>query len=193
MSSSAKALGFDGHYMSSRTCKLAKSQEKLCASLLVTRDVICHNVCAFSAWDECIYANQRFPCSDELLYVGVCVGLLTGDTDGSCVYAVLLLVFGLIASMPTRFLMLYTIFSGVFLLFGGALLIAVMLALAPSYRSASWVFGAFKSGDAEAVGISHWGCVTTRSAYYLPGSLRVPCHQSWPATCVNECSAVALP
>ncbi len=76
--------------------------------------------------------------------------------------AVLLLVFGLIASMPTKFLKLYTEFSGVFLLFGGTLLMIVMLALAPTYRSASWVFGAFRSGDAEAAGISNWGCGLSR-------------------------------
>ena len=74
--------------------------------------------------------------------------------------AVLLLVFGLIASMPTKFLKLYISFSGVFLLFGGALLMIVMLALAPSYRRPSWVLGAFRSGDAEAAGISNWGCET---------------------------------
>ena len=74
-----------------------------------------------------------------------------------CAHAVLLLVFGCIASMPTKFLMFYTSFAGVFLLFGGTLLIIIMLALAPAYRSAAWVFGAFRSSDAEAVGISSWG------------------------------------
>ena len=59
--------------------------------------------------------------------------------------------------MPTKFLMFYTSFSGVFLLVGGTLLIIIMLALAPSYRSAAWVFGAFRSSDAEAAGISSWG------------------------------------
>ena len=82
----------------------------------------------------------------------------TAEADNCFACAVLLLVFGLIASMPTKFLKLYTEFSGVFLLFGGTLLMIVMLALAPSYRSASWVFGAFRSGDAEAAGISNWGC-----------------------------------
>ena len=74
-----------------------------------------------------------------------------------CAHAVLLLVFGCIASMPTKFLMFYTSFAGVFLLFGGALLIIIMLTLAPAYRSPAWVFGAFRSSDAEAVGISSWG------------------------------------
>ena len=80
--------------------------------------------------------------------------------------AVLLLVFGLIASMPTKYLKLYISFSGVFLLFGGSLLMIVMLALAPSYRRPSWVFGAFRSGDAEAAGISNWGWGNTASCTY---------------------------
>jgi len=135
------------------------------------------NVCnsAFGAWDDSVCLNQCSPCSAQLLHVRAFVCILAGDTDVSFVHAVLLLVFGLIASMPTGFVMLYTSFSGVFLLLGGALLIIVMLALAPSYRSASWVFGGYRSGDAEAVGISHWGCVATRSAQYPPVSLRVPC------------------
>ena len=59
--------------------------------------------------------------------------------------------------MPTKFLMFYTSFAGVFLLFGGTLLIIIMLALAQAYRSPAWVFGAFRSSDAEAAGISSWG------------------------------------
>ncbi len=134
----------------------------------------CMHLC-FGCLDDSAYSYQCCPCSAQLLHVRAFVCIRTGDTDGSCIHAVLLLMFGLIASMPTGFLMLYTSFSGVFLLIGGALLIIVMLALAPSYRSASWVFGGYRSGDAEAVGISHWGCVATRSTQHPPGSLRVPC------------------
>ena len=102
--------------------------------------------------------------------------------------AVLLLVFGLIASMPTKYLQLYTEASGVFLLFGGALLMIVMLALAPSYRSASWVFGAFRSGDAQAAGISDWGC---GAPYSLPFHCSLTLHP--PATPWAEIGASASP
>ena len=103
-------------------------------------------------------------------------------TSALFVCAVLLLVFGLIASMPTKFLKLYTEFSGTFLLFGGTLLMIVMLALAPTYRSASWVFGAFRSSDAEAAGISNWGCGLSR-----PMLVHSELWCSWPHASLYGC------